>query len=208
MSKRFIPSPRNPRWPAQEHELRAMFGVTGHRWPKQGCPAREFNGIWVHVLPADHVSLTRLGLPGEQKARRAQHRCIATCPECGAQVSAGRLAQHRCSAKTNKTEALRRFEFKRTLAATRMKAELRTLALAYWDAPFDTQEEDDAFNAFGEAATRAMTDAQQTEWHEWCLKATGDEIVNEALRILGMEQLVRKPSDAAAELDHGGACPG
>lgn len=208
MSKRFIASPRNPRWPAQEHELRAMFGMTGGKWPKQGCPARQIQGIWVHVLPSDHESLTRLGLPGERKARRAQHRCLATCPECGAGVSAGRLAQHRCDARVSKAERLRRFQFQQTLTWTRTQAELRALALAYWDAPFDTQDEEDTHNAFCEAAERAMSPDQQREWYSWCLKATSDEIVNEALRILGMEQLKRKQEDdAGAELGNGDACP-
>lgn len=200
---RFIASPRNPQQSANEAELRALFGVTGHRWPKDGCPARCIQGIWVQVLPDNHVSLR--DLHGAKK-KRAQHRCLATCPECGAQVSAGRLAQHRCDARVDKAERLRRFEFRKALTWTRTQAELRALALAYWDAPFDTQDEDDAFNAFGEAAMRAMSPEQQTEWHEWCLKATGDEIVNEALRILGMKQLERN-RDAGAELDHGGACP-
>lgn len=203
MSKRFIASPSNPKYAAQEHELRAMFGVTGPRWPKQGCPARQIQGIWVHVLPADHISL--LG-PDGKKARRAQHRCIAACPECGAQVSAGRLAQHRCDARVNKAKAQRRFEFRKTLTWTRTQAELRALALTYWDAPFDTQEEDDAMNAFCMAAELAMNQDQRDEWNAWCLKATGDEIVNEALRILGMKQLERI-KDAGEELDHGSVCP-
>lgn len=204
---RFIVSARNPRYPAQEPELRQLFGVTGPRWPKQGCKPREIQGIWVHVLPADHASLTQLGLPGEEKARRAQHRCIALCPECGAQVSAGRLHQHRCDARVNKTERLRRFEYRKTLTWTRTQAELRTLALTYWDAPFDTQDEDDAFNAFCVAAELAMNQDQRDQWNAWCLKAASDEIVNEALRILGMEQLKRRQDDAGAELGNGDACP-
>lgn len=118
---RFIASPCNPKYPAQEHELRAMFGVTGGKWPKQGCPARCIQGIWVHVLPSDHESLTHPLRPG--KAKRAQHRCIASCPECGTGVSAGRLAQHRCDARVNKAERLRRYEFSKTLAETRAKAD-------------------------------------------------------------------------------------
>lgn len=94
MTKRFIASARDPNYPAQEPELRALFGVTGGKWPKQGCPARVIQGIWVHVLPSDHESLRHPLRSG--KAKRAQHRCIAACPECGKAVSAGRLAQHRC----------------------------------------------------------------------------------------------------------------
>lgn len=118
---RFIASARNPEWPAQEPELRELFGVKGGKWPRQGCPARCIQGIWVHVLPIDHESLRHPLLPG--KAKRAAHRCIAACPDCGATVSAGRLAQHRCDARVNKTERLRRFEFQQTMAETRAKAE-------------------------------------------------------------------------------------
>ena len=204
MSKRFIASPRNPRYAAQEWELRPMFGVTGHRWPKQGCPARCIQGIWVHVLPVDHESLRHPLKPGRAK-RGHGHRCIAACPECGATVSAGRLAQHDCNARVNKTERLRRREFQRTLDHTRAQADLRALALAYRDAPFDTQDEDDAFNEFGEAATAIMTEAQQVEWHDWCLKATGDEIINEALRILGMAPMApREPTNTRKDHDFPG----
>lgn len=180
---RFIASARNPRWPAQEPELRALFGVTSHRWPAQGCEPREIQGIWVRVLPADHSSLVDLN----GKRKRAQHRCIAWCPDCGAQVSAGRLQQHHCDARVNKAEALRRFEFKRTLARTRLHADLRHLELAYRDAVEDTQAEEDAFNAFCRAASVAMNLAQRDEWDKRCWKAAPDEIVSEALRILGVE---------------------
>lgn len=206
---RFIASARNPNRPAQEPELRTLFGVTAAKWPRQGCPPRCIQGIWVRVLPADHESLRDPGchpLTGRQR-KTSQHRCIASCPDCGAQVSAGRLHQHRCEARVNRAERLRRFEFRKTLTWTRTQAELRTLALTYWDAPFDTQEEDDAFNAFCFAAEHAMSPDQRDEWNSWCSKATTDEIVNEALRILGMKQLERQQEDAGAELGNGDACP-
>lgn len=183
---RFIASARNPRWPAQESELRALFGITGSKWPTQGCKPREIQGIWVHVLPVDHFSL--INWTTGKKRSRAQHRCLATCPECGAQVSAGRLQQHRCDARVSKEEALRRFEFRKTLCWTQTQAELHTRAIAAFEAPFDTQEQDDAVNAFCELAAEWMTPAQRAEWDSWCLKATLHEIVNEALRILGMAE--------------------
>lgn len=182
---RFIASARNPEWPAQEPELRQLFGITSHRWPKAGCPARCIQGIWVHVLPSDHESLRHPLKPG--KAKRAQHRCIATCPECGATVSVGRLAQHRCDARVSKAEALRRHEFRKTLAWTETQARLRQLAIDAFAAPDDTQDQDDAVNAFCMAAELAMNPDQRDEWNTWCLKATMHEIVNEALRILGMQ---------------------
>lgn len=120
MPVRFIASPTNPHQPANAAELRVLFGVPSHRWPDWGCPARCIQDIWVHVLPVYHVSLRPLR-PG--KTRRTQHRCIATCPECGASVSAGRLALHQCDARVNKTERLRRHQFQKTLAETRARAE-------------------------------------------------------------------------------------
>lgn len=118
---RYIVSPRRPEYVADETDMRQLFGVAGHRWPKQGCPARCIQGFWVHVLPVDHVSLRGPVTGGKRK--RAQHRCIATCPECGAQVSVGRLQQHRCDARVSKAERQRRAEFQRTLAETRKAAE-------------------------------------------------------------------------------------
>lgn len=109
---RFIKSPTG-RGPADSIDLQRMFGVRQGHWPAQGCPARCIDGIWVHVLPRDHVSL---------KPGRRQHRAIATCPECGAQVPAGRLQQHRCDARTTVAEALRRHEFQQTLVRTRAAA--------------------------------------------------------------------------------------
>lgn len=193
---RFIVSASSPagrRWPAHESEIRALFGVTGGKWPAQGCPVREIQGILVHVLPADHASLLRAD--GKRKSR-AQHRCLAACPDCGAVVSAGRLHQHKCSYVKNRAEAERRADFKATLARTRLQAQLRELELAYLDAPDDTQDQDDALNAFCEAAGNAMDRVQRYEWDCWCLKATQDEIVSEALRILGMQQVERKHEQA------------
>lgn len=176
---RFIASARNPQWPAQEPELRALFGVTGGKWPDRGCPPRCIQGIWVRVLPVDHASLVDLN----RKGKRSQHRCLATCPDCGAQVSAGRLQQHRCNSRVNKTERLRRWEFQRTLAWTRTQARLRELAIAAIEEP----KNDDAVSSFCEVASDVMTPEQRHQWDNMAAQET-HEIVNEALRILGMHQ--------------------
>jgi hypothetical protein len=115
MSKRFIRSPRNPDRPATAIEMMRLFGVTGSKWPNRGCPARCIQDVWVHVLPIDHESLRG---PMGSKARRAQHRCIASCPSCGATVSASRLAHHICTSARNKVESLRRLRFRQTLGET------------------------------------------------------------------------------------------
>ncbi len=114
---RFIASSTNPRRPAGAYEMLRLFGVKGNKWPDRGCPVRWIQDIAVHVLPIDHESLRHPLKPG--KARTRPHRCIASCPECGAAVSASRLAQHRCDARVSKAERLRRFEFQQTLAETR-----------------------------------------------------------------------------------------
>lgn len=63
---------------------------------------------------------------------------------------------------------------------------LLDLARAVYLQEYDTQEHDDAFNAFCFAAEHAMNPDQRDEWDEWSLKATWDEIISEALRILGL----------------------
>lgn len=93
------------------------------------------------------------------KRNSSAHRCLATCPDCGKCVSTGRLRQHQC---------------------------LQWLARVALSTDYDSDEHDDAHNAFADAADRAMTSRQSTQWQRWCLKATSTEIVTEALRILGL----------------------
>lgn len=101
---RYIVSPRNHhgfRYPATESDMRALFGVTGPKWPDAGCPARLIQGIWVHVLPINHEHLRKQIDPRTGRARKSsKHRCIAACPDCGKAVSAGRLQQHKCDPLT------------------------------------------------------------------------------------------------------------
>lgn len=184
---RFIASASNPLWPAQEAELRALFGVKGGKWPKAGCPVRFIQGIAVHVLPSDHVSLRRG--PGVASKRQVAHRCIAACPDCGKAVSAGRLRQHKCDARPRRG---RRF-VDRTFQTAELKnlqatqtPDLLELAAAVRAETYDTQEYEDAHNRFCEAAGNRMSRKQRLEWDRWCLKATSDEIIDEALRILGL----------------------
>lgn len=66
---------------------------------------------------------------------------------------------------------------------------LRALLLAYWAAPADTQDEDDAFNALCEAISEAMTDEQRSAWETSNLKATQDEIVVGGLDCLHLETM-------------------
>lgn len=182
---RFIASAHNPNWPAQEPELRQLFGVTGGKWPAQGCKARFIQGIWVHVLPSDHVALRRA-----DGKRNSAHRVIAACPECGKAVSAGRLKQHKCDAQVRRGRRFVDRVFQTAeLNNARVGARVDLLALARTAlaTTYDTQEHEDAHNAFNTAAGDAMTRQQRLEWDRWCLKATDVEIVEEALRILGLQ---------------------
>lgn len=185
---RFIASESNPLWPAQEWELRKLFGVGG-KWPKEGCKLRFIQGIAVHVLPADHVSLRRT-----DGRKSSTHRVIAACPDCGVAVSAGRLRQHKCNTKRPRLppgggrrgidRVFQTAELKNARAAV---PDLRQLAQAVYVHAWETQEYEDAFNAFCEAAGNHMNRKQRLEWDRWCLKATSNEIIEEALRILGLE---------------------
>jgi hypothetical protein len=92
----------SPRFPGQRANTTDMFlllGVTKQKWPDAGIPARFIQGMWVGVLPIDHVALGKV--PGK---RSVKHRVLAVCPGCGKSVSAGRLHQHIC----NSTRARRR----------------------------------------------------------------------------------------------------
>jgi hypothetical protein len=191
---RFIASARNPLWPAQEAEMRSLFGV-GSKWPKEGCKLRFIQGIAVHVLPADHISL-RKG-PGVAGKRQVAHRVIAACPDCGKAVSAGRLRQHKCGSKPRKGGKRfvdRTFQTAEINVAKSAVPDLRQLAQAVYVHAWETQEYEDAFNRFCEEAGNRMNRKQRLEWDRWCLKATSNEIIDEALRILGLDPV---PAPAA-----------
>jgi hypothetical protein len=68
-------------------------------------------------------------------------------------------------------------------------ARLLELARAALLAEYDTQEHDDAFNAFSAAAVVALQAAGPdlpSEWDSRCLKATWQECIDEALKLLGL----------------------
>ncbi len=68
--------------PANEAEIKHMMGITPNKkWPNQGMPTKNIQGIVVYV--------TELGNPSGNF-----HRARAICPVCTRDVSAGRLAQH------------------------------------------------------------------------------------------------------------------
>ncbi len=83
---KFIPDPVFPTWPAREYHLKHMMGLSPKaKWPDTGMAAKTVSGITLYVLSA-----------ADAKARGVFHRARCVCPQCGADVGAGRLAQHKC----------------------------------------------------------------------------------------------------------------
>lgn len=67
---------------------------------------------------------------------------------------------------------------------------LKQLLLAYWAAPEDTQDEDDAFNTLCDNIEAALiTEERQDAWHASNLKATQDEIILNGLDMLDLQQM-------------------
>lgn len=83
------------------------------------------------------------------------------------------------------TPGLRRWlrDYEARLAAARVLAPLAARALA---AEYDTDEYAAAHNAFADAIEPYMTNAERRKWDGYCLKATGEEQIDEAFRILGL----------------------
>lgn len=98
MPRRFE-SPRFPGRLANSADFYLLMGQT-RRWPAEGLPARQVQGIkmWVAPLSAKPVD----------GSRRAGHRVLCQCPTCGATLSAGRLVQHKCGSARTVEEQLRR----------------------------------------------------------------------------------------------------
>lgn len=67
----------------------------------------------------------------------------------------------------------------------------KQLLLAYWGAPEDTQDEDDAFNDLCINIEAALDDEQRADWEAWNLKATPAEIVSGGLERLRLDWLLQ-----------------
>lgn len=73
----------NHTWQMSTAELKRCMGITNStKWPDKGMPSTNIDGTLVRVLPKN-VDGTRT------------HRALATCADCGKEVPAGRLHQHR-----------------------------------------------------------------------------------------------------------------
>jgi hypothetical protein len=63
---------------------------------------------------------------------------------------------------------------------------LARAAICIDDDDWGTEDQIAAHNAFCECAERQMTAVQRTAWEDYAHKAESDEIVHEALRVLGL----------------------
>lgn len=180
---RFIRSGRNPRWGMQNDELMREFGIEGGKWPAEGCKPRQIQGIWVHVLPADHKSLRKTDRHGNPR-KSSTHRAIAACPDCGRAMSVGRLHQHKCSARGNASAAglavLDGLSPSVTQSERHMLLEWASIAV---HTECGDEDQIAAENAFCERFKQLWCTSREREleWHNWCHRATITERVTWAL---------------------------
>lgn len=83
----------DPRWVKYGHQrhadsagIKELLGLDpkGHI-PAEGMPPKVIQGVTVWIKPLD-----------PKTSRRRVHRVWARCPDCGAEMSVGRLHQHVC----------------------------------------------------------------------------------------------------------------
>lgn len=80
---------------AHEMHIKEMLGLPS-KLPREAVPAQVIQGVkvWVNAAPAPEVYTH---YTGQQRIRhRATHRVMCECPHCGAEMSVGRLHQHKC----------------------------------------------------------------------------------------------------------------
>jgi hypothetical protein len=73
-------------WNVHEWQLKEMLGLSRKaKLPAAGLPEQVVQGVTVWAKPLD-----------PNRRQRAPHRMMARCPQCGKEMSAGRLFQHVC----------------------------------------------------------------------------------------------------------------
>lgn len=73
--------------------LMALFGLGANATlPAGGMPEAQYRGVRVRIAPIGETR-ERAAQEGRRMAGKP-HRILATCPDCGMEVSAGRLHQH------------------------------------------------------------------------------------------------------------------
>lgn len=80
---------------AHEMHIKEMLGLP-RKLPEHAVPAQVIQGVKVWVNPPLSPEY-RTRYDGKVvKVHRAMHRVMCECPKCGADMSVGRLAQHKC----------------------------------------------------------------------------------------------------------------
>jgi len=81
-------------WALSANQIKAYFNLDyNEKWPAEGMDGVSVQGVWMYVKPL---------VPKEERvykwhyhtAYHNWHRLTAVCPDCGKEVSYGRLAQH------------------------------------------------------------------------------------------------------------------
>lgn len=162
---RFIRSPHNSRYQASSSEMFALFGLPGQsKWPAQGMPMREIQGIQVWVNPAPVKEVWVNGV--SRRVKSSTHRVMAACPDCGRVMSAGRMHQHKCPPEV------------RLVQLGRDAIQLEE----------GTKRQIEADDSFYVVACSLMNDKQREKFDASLHRATTAERVENALRILGLDK--------------------
>lgn len=85
-------NPHRAGWNVHSADMRELLGLDRKaKLPAEGMPQREINGIqtWVNPLVSE-ATRRDLGWPTRM------HRVRCHCSDCGQEMSAGRLFQHKC----------------------------------------------------------------------------------------------------------------
>lgn len=86
-----VHSPTHPEYHAHSSEVRELLGLGPKaKLPLDGMPARYIDGVKVWVNPH---------MPHASGRKSSVHRVRCMCPDCGQELSLGRLHQHVCDKK-------------------------------------------------------------------------------------------------------------
>ena len=97
-----IPDPRRPKWAASHSVIKQMLDLP-KKLPPHGIKARHIQGVkvWVNAAPPP---VYRQDWRGLRRVKGSTHRVMCECPTCGAHLSVGRLAQHKCKPTPSSTD--------------------------------------------------------------------------------------------------------
>lgn len=90
----YLKDPAYPRWPMHNPQVKEAFGLPlKAKWPAEGLPKREIQGItcWVEPMAAP-IYAQRYGKT--VKVKSSKHRTFGICPACNATIPLGRMEQH------------------------------------------------------------------------------------------------------------------